>query len=265
MNKTEKTLIYKDLLEVIKNEKILLPMIAFPIIMIVLIPLVLIFGAKYIMSDAIVMNQLQLLIQNMPTEYNGYDSGQLILTIMTNYMFPSLFLIIPIMSSGVMGASSLVGEKEHKTMETLLYTPITVSQLFRAKIMAVFITSYGITLLSFLLFGIIMNIGGLIYFKELIFPNVKWLIILFWIAPAINFLSITITSTISATTKSSQEAQQLSQFINIPIFFGLVGQMSGTNMPNNTAMFVFGIIVFIIDFLLIKKASKKFIVERLIS
>lgn len=61
--------------------------------------------------------------------------------------------------------------------------------LLRAKILGVFIPSYIITLLSFIAFGIIVNIGGFMYFGRLIFPNIKWLIIIFLIAPAINLLS----------------------------------------------------------------------------
>jgi ABC-type Na+ efflux pump permease subunit len=50
------------------------------------------------------------------------------------------------MCSGVIGASSFVGEKEHKTMESLLYTPISMERLLRAKILGVFVPSYIITL-----------------------------------------------------------------------------------------------------------------------
>ncbi len=82
-------------------------------------------------------------------------------------MFPSYFLIIPIMCSGVIGASSFVGEKEHKTLESLLYTPISMEQLLRAKILGVFVPSYIVTLISFIVFGIIFNVGGFIYLENL--------------------------------------------------------------------------------------------------
>jgi len=168
------------------------------------------------------------------------------------------------MCSGIMGASSFVGEKEHKTMETLLYTPISMEQLLRAKILGVFIPSFIITLLSFIAFGIIINIGGLIYFGKLIFPDIKWLIIILWISPAINFLSLTLTVMVSAKSKTFQEAQQVSGILVLPVILLLVGQMTGVIMLNNFIMFTAGAVLLIIDYILIKRISSKFIPEKLI-
>jgi ABC-type Na+ efflux pump permease subunit len=101
-----------------------------------------------------------------------------------NYVFPVFFLLIPIMTSSIIGASSFVGEKEHKTMESLLYTPISIRELFFAKVVGSAVPAFVITLLSSVMFGIVMNIGGFIYFGNLVFPNFKWLILIFWVSPA---------------------------------------------------------------------------------
>ena len=45
------------------------------------------------------------------------------------------FLIVPIMASSVMAASSFVGEKEKHTLETLLYSPLSLRQLFQSKVL----------------------------------------------------------------------------------------------------------------------------------
>ena len=37
------------------------------------------------------------------------------------------------MTASIMAASSFVGEKEKRTLETLLYSPLTVGQIFRAR------------------------------------------------------------------------------------------------------------------------------------
>ena len=158
----------------------------------------------------------------------------------------------------------MVGEKEHKTMETLLYTPISMEQLLRAKILGVFIPSYIITLLSFIAFGIIINIGGFIYFGGLIFPDVKWLIIILWISPAINLLSLTFTVMVSAKSKTFQEAQQVSGILVLPVILVLVGQMTGVIMLNNFIMFTAGAVLLVIDYILIKRISSKFIPEKLV-
>jgi ABC-type Na+ efflux pump permease subunit len=235
-----------------------------PIVLTVLIPLALIIGVHYIGSATDILREIGPLLKKLPSEYKAYSPAQLVLKVTIDYMFPSYFLIIPIMCSGIMGASSLVGEKEHKTMETLLYTPISMEQLLRAKILGVFIPSYIITLLSFIAFGIVMNIGGFIYFGRLIFPDIKWLIIILWISPAINFLSLTLTVMVSAKSKTFQEAQQVSGILVLPIVLILIGQMTGVIMLNNIIMVTAGAVLLIIDYILIKRISSKFIPERLI-
>ena len=149
-------------------------------------------------------------------------------------------------------------------METLLYTPISMEQLLKAKILGVFIPSYIITLFSFIAFGIIVNIGGFIHFGGFIFPDIKWLITILWISPAISLLSLIFTVMVSAKSKTFQEAQQVSGLLVLPVIVVLVAQMTGVLMLSNLVMFIAGTIFLTIDYILIKRISSKFIPEKLI-
>lgn len=264
MNRSEKALIYKDLNEITSSKQVIMPMTIVPIILIVIVPLGLLIGANFIGNDSSMMREFGPLIKKLPPEYMTYTPAQLLIKIVINYMFPSYFLIIPIMCSGIIGASSFVGEKEHKTLETLLYTPISMEQLLRAKILGVFIPAYIITLISFVIFGIIINIGGFIHFGGLIFPDLKWLIIILWISPAINLLSLIFTVRVSAKSKTFQEAQQVSGLLVLPVILLLVGQMTGVLMLSTYVMFIAGGVILILDYILIKSVSSKFIAEKLI-
>ncbi len=264
MNKSEKALIYKDFNEITSSKQVILPMTIVPIVLTVIIPLAVLIGASYIGNDSNMIRQLGPLIKKLPSEYMAYSPAQLLIKIVINYMFPSYFLIIPIMCSGIIGASSFVGEKEHKTLETLLYTPISMEQLLRAKILGVFIPSYIITLFSFIAFGIIVNIGGFIHFGGLIFPDIKWLLIILWISPAISLLSLIFTVMVSAKSKTFQEAQQVSGLLVLPVVLILVGQMTGVLMLSNLVMLIAGMVLLILDYILIKRISSKFIPEKLI-
>lgn len=264
MNRNEKALIYKDINEITSSKQVIIPMTIVPIILTVIIPLAILIGANYIGNDSSMITKLAPLIKKLPSEYTKYTPAQLLIKIMLNFMFPSYFLIIPIMCSGVIGASSFVGEKEHKTLESLLYTPISMEQLLRAKILGVFVPSYIITLISFIIFGIIFNVGGFIYFGGLIFPDIKWLIIILWISPAINLLSLIFTVMVSAKSETFQEAQQVSGLLVIPVILVLVGQMTGVLLISNLVMFIAGAVLLILDYILIKKISSKFVPEKLI-
>lgn len=264
MNRNEKALIYKDINEITSSRRVIMPMTIVPIILIVIIPLAILIGASFIRNDSSMFTKMAPLLKKLPSEYTTYTPAQLLIKVTINFMFPSYFLIIPIMCSGVIGASSFVGEKEHKTLESLLYTPISMEQLLRAKILGVFVPSYIVTLISFIVFGIIFNVGGFIYFGGLIFPDIKWLIIILWISPAINLLSLIFTVMVSAKSETFQEAQQVSGLLVIPVILVLVAQMTGVFLLSNLVMFIGGGVLLILDYILIKRISSKFIPEKLI-
>ncbi|MVX65698.1 ABC transporter permease subunit [Clostridium chromiireducens] len=264
MNRNEKALIYKDIAEITSSKRVIMPMTIVPIILTIIVPLGILIGANFAQNDSSMITKLAPLLKKLPLEYTTYTPAQLLIKVMINLMFPSYFLIIPIMCSGVIGASSFVGEKEHKTLESLLYTPISMEQLLRAKILGVFIPSYIVTLISFIAIGIIFNIGGFIYFGGLIFPDIKWLIIILWISPAINLLSLIFTVMVSAKSETFQEAQQVSGLLVIPVILLLVGQMTGVLLLSNLVLFLGGGILLILDYILIKRIASKFIPEKLI-
>jgi ABC-type Na+ efflux pump permease subunit len=264
MNKSEKTLIIKDIKETTSSKQIVLPMVIVPLMMSVLLPTIMIIVSYFAAGSEDVLKDMEPLLKNLPIDYKQYTSGQLVIYTAVNYMFPSFFLIIPIMASGILGASSFVGEKEHKTMETLLYTPISMEQLLRAKIVGVFIPAYIVTLLSFVAFGIVINVGGIIHFAQLIFPNLKWLIIILWLAPSVTLFSLTFTVLVSAKSSTFQDAQQVSGLLVIPVVLLLVGQMTGLFLLNNVVAIAIGAVLFIVDFVMIRRISRRFVAEKLI-
>lgn len=66
-------------------------------------------------------------------------------------------MIIPIMASSVMAASSFVGEKEKHTLETLLYSPLSLGRLFQSKILAGFSVGMMISYSSFAAMLLVME------------------------------------------------------------------------------------------------------------
>lgn len=69
---------------------------------------------------------------------------------------------------------------------------------------------------------------------------------------------------VSAKSKTFQEAQQVSGILVIHIILLLIGQMTGVIMLNNFILFTAGAVLLIIDYILIKRISSKFIPEKLI-
>lgn len=261
MNSIQKAIIVKDVKEVLGSKQMLLPMIIVPLIMMLIMPLVLVVGAKYGISG---INGMDFIVKTVGSQLKDLNNSQLLFEIGLNYMFPVLFLIIPIMVSSIIGASSFVGEKEHKTLETLFYTPISIRELFVSKVIGCAVPALAVTLFSSILFGIVMNVGGLIYFEKLVFPNIKWLILIIWVSPSVTLMAIYFMVLISAKANTFQEAQQMSALIIIPVILLLLGQMGGLFILNELILVGLGAVIFVIDFYLMKKTSSKFVPEKLL-
>jgi hypothetical protein len=114
------------------------------------------------------------------------------------------------------------------------------------------------------MFGIVMNIGGWMYFGKLVFPNLKWLILILWVSPAVTLMAINLMVLISAKANTFQEAQQMSGLIIIPVILLLLGQLGGLFILNEMILIGLGAVIFIIDYILMKKSSKGFVPEKLI-
>jgi len=263
MNATQRAMIVKDIKEITGSKQMLIPMIVVPVVLMLLLPLALIVGARYGVSA---INGMDYMVKALggDSRFADLNQAQLFFQIGFNYLFPVFFLLIPIMSGSIIGAGSFVGEKEHKTMESLFYTPISIRELFNAKVLGTVVPAYAVTLISAVVFGIVMNIGGWLYFGKLVFPSIKWLILIFWVSPAVTILAIYFMVLMSAKANNFQEAQQMSIFIILPVILLLIGQISGVFILNEIILAGFGLLIFIVDYLLMRTAASRFVPEKLI-
>jgi ABC-2 type transport system permease protein len=161
-------------------------------------------------------------------EIVGMNGRQAILYLILLYLFAPVFLIIPIMASSVIASDSFAGEKERKTIEALLATPLSDSELLLGKMLVSFIPAVITTAASFALYSAFVDyltIG--IFDGRLLLPNQVWLLLIFGLAPALAFADIGLTVLISARVKGVREAQQVSALLLIPLIAAVLGQASG--------------------------------------
>ena len=117
-----------------------------PLILTTVLPSIFLCTIHFVPDDPDIQNFLKLL----PKQAHSETIEQTLAQMLLNYMLPLFFLIIPIMAASIMAASSFVGEKEKHTLETLLYCPLSVKDIFRAKVLASFALSMLVSLISFL-------------------------------------------------------------------------------------------------------------------
>ena len=125
-----------------------------------------------------------------------------------NYILPVFFLIIPVMAASIMSASAFVGEKEKHTLETLLYCPLSVKQIFCAKVMASFFLSMLISFISFLAMLLVLEAETLFLMGSFLLPGISWFVILFLISPSVSLIAITLIGAGFCKGSECEESQQ---------------------------------------------------------
>jgi ABC-type Na+ efflux pump permease subunit len=221
----------KDWLEIKRNWQVLLPIIIVPLIFSVAFPLILT-AISNVPTQNTGSDDFASLITNLPmdiqTQLAGFTPTQTMIYIMVLYFFAPFFLIIPVMASSVMSSDSFAGERERKTIEALLATPLSDGELLLGKILVSFIPAMIITIVSFALYATIVDIITFGMFNGmLLLPNINFLIMIFGVAPTIALCSIGLTVAISAKVKGFKEAQQISVVLLLPVLGLVFAQISG--------------------------------------
>lgn len=264
MNKRAvRAIITKDIKAISSNVQLWLPMMIIPLMFSIVLPLAVVLPARFYEMDKIgnIDPILKLFSQLPPgtlreTIFSFDGINQQVIFFIVNYFFAPFFLLIPLMAASVIGANSFAGEKERKTLETLLFTPLELETLFGAKILAAFLPAIFLTLVCSFLYGIVVNIAAYPLFHRFIFPQGNWLLLLLWVTPAVSLGAVLVNVFISAKVKGFQEAYQLGCLVILPILGIFIAQMTGILLVNSLFLCWFGAAVLVIDFFALKACSR---------
>ncbi len=232
MNMSKAWLVFKkDWTEIKRNWQVLLPIIIVPIIFSVVLPAI-VLGISGTPIEDSQSGDFDTLIGILPldiqAQLSNFNPNQIMVYIMVLYFFAPFFLIIPVMASSVLGSDSFAGERERKTIEALLATPLSDSELFMGKVLVSFIPAMLVTFVSFGIYTVLVDVMTYSMFNGmLLLPNLNFLIIILGVAPVLALCSIGLTVMISAKVKGFKEAQQISVLLLIPVLGLVFGQISG--------------------------------------
>lgn len=264
MNKTAMWAIAeKDIRAIRTNTQLWLPMVIVPAILAVILPIVLVLIAKNF--DASRMNELDDLMKmvtNLPAGDLQNTVGSLptinhqLVYVLVNYMFAPFFMLIAVMASMIIATNSFVGEKERRTLESLLFAPIDTLSLFLGKVLAAFIPAMVLTLGTVLVYGVLVDALTYSWYGGLIFPTANWIAMVFWVIPTLSLCTILFSVLISARVKGFQEAQQLAGIIVLPIVGLVIGQATGLMVLQTSVMLIIGAVLLAISLGLLKPIAK---------
>ncbi|MCC6618094.1 MAG: ABC transporter permease subunit [Chloroflexi bacterium] len=141
--------------------------------------------------------------------------------------FMAYFLLIPAMVPMAIATQSVIGEKQARSLEPQLATPVEVSELIIGKAIASALPAIIATWLVFVLYGLVNGAIADPRLTNLVFSD-TWLLAMLTLVPLICLLSVLLGILVSSRVNDARTAQQLGSFIVIPIIaIAIAGFFSG--------------------------------------
>ena len=261
INSMQKAIIMKDFKSVAANKNLMPALIIVPSVFTVIFPLIFILIIYFVPDQ---MDDFESMVEMLPEQLRSNNMNEMVIALLLDFIMPMFFMMIPIITSSIMSASSFIGEKEKRTLETLLYSPLSLTQIFQSKVWASFMLSMLVTLASFALMLITMETGAFLILGTLILPGISWIFILFLVAPAISLLAIVLIVRGSAKSKTIEESQQRSLYLIMPVILLVISQFTGIILINAWFLLVTGAVLGLLAWFMMKKSMNKFTYELLL-
>ena len=261
MNREITAIIKKDMKEITADRQLFITILIVPLVLTLVLPSVFLMTFYFLPEESA---DLQAMINLMPDTALNMEMEELMITLLLNHILPMFFLIIPIMASSVMASSSFVGERVQSTLETLLYCPLSLKQIFCAKVLASFLMSMLVAGISFSAMAIVLGTEIYLLTGSVILPGISWIFVMFIMAPAISLTAITLIVRSSARAQNVMEAQQRAVFLILPLIFLLAGQFSGLLLVSPQMLAVFSLVLVLAAWVLLKTSMGKFCSQMLL-
>lgn len=261
MNVRQLAVTKKDIRGVTLNKQVFAVLLIVPFALTIVLPSIFVLVTAFAPDAA---SDFQKILDMLPADNGARSQQQRIFGLILNNIMPVFFLMIPIMASSVMAASSFVGEKEKHTLETLLYSPLSLKQMFQAKILAGFSVGMMVSYISFAAMMLVLELEVFLLTGKAILPSSSWLAIMLLIAPAISIIAIAVTVRSSAKAQTIEEAQQRAVFLVFPILALLIGQFTGILLISAGLLWGVGAVLAALDVLLMRGAAGSFTYEKLL-
>ena len=258
-----RAIIKKDITSITSNKRMMTALIIVPLMMTVVMPVIFLLTIVFIPEDSPDMRDMMALLGSAAIA-EGSNIQHTLINLILNYVIPLFFLLVPIMASSVMASSSFVGEKEKKTLETLFYSPLPLKDIFNAKILASFLLSMAVSVLSFIIMVIIFETLVFILIKTMILPNMNWLIMMLLASPAMSLIAINLIVRGSAKAQTSEEAQQSSLFLILPVMLLIAGQFTGIMMLGPRIFLIIGAAAALIAVIMFRGSFGNYSYEKLL-
>ena len=170
---------------------------------------------------------------------------------------PIYLLLVPAMIANVSATNSIVEEKQTRTLEPLLATPVRTWELLLGKALAGAVPAVlmtwicaGLLLLGVALLGSSHLLGYVL--------TASWFISLVLLVPLVTVLSFLIGVIASSRAKDVKGAQNLAVVIVLPILGLIVVQLAGLTVLTSLSLVLIALAVLAVDAVVLRAAVRLF-------
>lgn len=252
----------KDLTAIRRSKLVIVPMIAVPVLLLVVLPLALGIFARGASSTQ-TAEAVDRLGAFLPSHFDDVPPDELVFEVVLGFLLAPLFLIVPLMVSAVLAADAFAGEKERKTLEGLMHLPISDRDLFLAKVVGSFLPALAVSWIGFAAFAVVANAVAWSAMERIFIPTRLWLVMILWVAPAVAMFGLGVMVRVSARARTAQEASQMGGAVILPLIFLALGQASGILLLDLGIAFALGAAAWVIALVLVWRGATRFTRDRL--
>lgn len=241
-------IVRKDLSTVVRNRGVRTPLLITPVIILIVLPVLLVGGGGILgnaavpgMEDAgssalgaFTSPDAQARVTGLPP-----GPGRWAVYILEVFLAP-LFLLVPLIVATVIAADSFAGERERGTLEALLHTPTTDEELLTAKFLSAWLPAVAVAWVGFAFYSILANVLAYPLIGFVFFPTTTWLLLAFWVTPAVAALGLGIMVIASSRVQSLQAAHQIGSLVVLPIVLLLIAQITGLLLLGPSVVTIMG-------------------------
>lgn len=256
------TIVAKDLRAVRRSPAVVWPMLLVPTLLLVVLPLALTALARRL-PDADLSPLLDRFPATAADTIRALPPHERLIVLVDGYLMAPMFLIVPLMVSAVLAADAFAGEKERKTLESLLHLPVSDHDLFIGKVLGAFLPAVLVAWAGFGAFVVVVNAAAWSTTHRMIVPTSAWALMIGWIAPGVATFGLGVMVRVSARTRTAQEANQLGGAVILPLIFLALGQATALLFVPTSVGFVVGAVVWVTGLWLLRGGVRRFTRDRL--
>ena len=198
------------------------------------------------------------------TEFHGLEMDDAL----TRYLLRAVvafYLLMPIAIASTAAAFSVVGEKQQRTLEPILATPITDREFLAGKLLVCLVPTVAVTWITAVAAIVLVDAVSFIRARELLLPDRYWIAGVGLLAPLLGIAVTLVTMRLSAKSVDPQATVQASALAVIPGFLVIFGVFGKILIENFTALLAGIGLMVVVDLWLFRRIEKTFEREEILT